>query len=138
MVDIFSYLKDISASMNADTTLIVKVWMTWMSVVFLASLYFVRKFLPARLALMVMMATIAAVLYIWHLTKNIHLFGVAHILFWFPLAVYLLSGVVSKKGRETYKTERPFFIWICLLLATIVISLIFDVRDLYLVMMGVK
>lgn len=109
-----------------------------MAFIFFVSVFFMWRRVPARVVFIAMLATIGSVLYIWQLTKNVHLFGVAHILIWFPLAVYLLAAVLSKKGRERYRPHRAFYIWICLLVATIITSLIFDVRDIYMVMMGTK
>ncbi len=138
MADIFTYLHDIMISMEVETNTATKIWMNWMGLVLFASVIFMWRRAPARFVFVAMLATLAAVLYIWHLTQNVHLFGVAHILIWFPLAVYLWSAVLTKKGQEKYRQYRPFYIWICLLMVTIIISLIFDVRDIYLVMMGLK
>lgn len=138
MGEIATYIQNIYESMESETTLAVQLWMAWMSLIFLASIAFVWKYTPARVVLGAMLATIASVLYIWSLTKIIHLFGVAHILIWFPLAVYLWGAVLSQKGRERYQAHRPFYIWICLLVATIVVSLVFDIRDIYLVMHDAK
>lgn len=138
MADIINYIHDINASMAVETTLLVKIWMNWMALVFFASIFFLWKRKPARLVFGAMLATMAAVLYIWHLTKNVHLFGVAHILIWLPLAAYLWGAVLSRRGRETYKQDRNFYVWIWLLVTTIIVSLIFDVRDIYLVMMDQK
>lgn len=138
MSDILNYIQDINASMMVNTSWPVKIWMVWMTLIFLASILFVRRYGPARLVFMAMLATFAAVLYIWSLTKNIHLFGVAHILIWFPLTGFLWGAVLSKSGREKYKHHKNFYLWISLLVMTMAISLIFDVRDIYMVMMGNK
>lgn len=124
--------------METETTTIVKVWMNWMALVLFASVVFMWKHKPARFVFVAMLATLAVVLYIWHLSKNVHLFGVAHILIWFPLAIYLSAEVLSKKGREFNRPRKAFFTWICLLVATIITSLIFDIRDIYMVIMGTK
>lgn len=138
MGEISTYIQNINAAMASETTLIVQLWMAWMSLVFLASIAFVWKYMPARIVLVAMFATMASVLYIWSLTKNVHLFGVAHLLIWFPLAVYLWGAVLSQKGRARYQSHRAFYIWIWLLVATIVVSFVFDIRDIYLVMHDAK
>jgi len=126
------------ASMDVETNMATKIWMNWMGLVFLVSVFFMWRRMPARITFLAMLATVASVLYIWTLTKNVHLFGVAHLLIWFPLAIYLWFSVLSKKSRDRYQDQRAFFIWVCLLFATIIISLVFDVRDIYLVMMDAK
>ena len=125
---------DILEAMRNQTTLVVQIWMIWMGLIFTASIAFVKNYVPARVAFVAMIATVASVLYIWSLTRNIHLFGVAHILIWFPLLGYLWGAVLSKKGRETYQSHRRFFLWTMLICATIFISLMFDIRDIHLVM----
>jgi len=124
--------------MMTETSLPVQIWMMWMGLLFMASLLFIRKHTAARWVFLAMLATMAAVLYIWSLTKNVHLFGVAHLLIWFPLSLVIWNRVISRKVRAGFVDNRPFFIWACLLFVTILVSLVFDVRDIYLVMMGTK
>ncbi len=131
-------LQAINAAMEIGTTTPVKIWMNWMGLMFLSSIFFVWKHWPARIVFLAMIATVFAVLNIWGQTQNIHLFGVAHILIWTPLAFYIWSQVVSKPKRGISETHRFYFIWAVLLLTTILISLIFDIRDIYLVMKDVK
>lgn len=138
MSNIINHMRDIMASMNMETNTATQIWMLWMGLVFMASVIFIWRRMPARIVFLAMIATVASVLYIWTLTKNVHLFGVAHLLIWFPLAIYLWFSILSKKAREKYREDRTFYMWIWLLCATIIVSLIFDVRDIYLVMMDLK
>lgn len=138
MSEFLAHLQDINAAMETGTTALVKVWMNWMGLIFMASIFFVWKHWPARIAFLALIATGFAVINIWSQTKNVHLFGVAHILIWGPLAVYLWSQVISSKSRAAAQTHKLYFIWAVLLFLTIVISLIFDVRDIYLVMKDLK
>ncbi len=126
-------IQDIMAAMEVGTSGAVKLWMNWMGLIFIAALLFVRKHKAARWALLTMVATIICVSVIWFQTQNIHLFGIAHLLFWAPLALYLWNVVLSKTDNKEHKL---FYVWAVLLFATIIISLIFDVRDIYLVMTG--
>ncbi len=126
------------ASMQVETNTATQIWMTWMGLVFFVSVLFMWRRMPARIVFLAMIATMASVLYIWTLTKNVHLFGVAHLLIWLPLAIYLWVSVLRKKARENYADKRQFYIWVWLLFVTIIVSLIFDVRDIYLVMMDLK
>ena len=137
-MNLFSILTDINAAMDVGTTLPVKIWMGWMSLVFLASAVFMFRHKPARWVFIAMLATMAAVLYIWSLTKNVHLFGVAHILIWFPLSFFIWNNALSQKVREKQKHHKAYYIWAWLIFLTILMSLIFDVRDIYMVMYGLK
>ncbi len=136
-------LDDINAAMEVGTSDAVKVWMNWMSIVFIASLIFVWKYKPARWVLAALIATMIGAVIVWTLTRNIHLLGIVHLIVWLPLAIYLWKSVLSNSAKTSLAEspslyDRSFFIWICLLFATIVISLIFDVRDIFLVMQGMK
>lgn len=136
-------MEEFNAAMMAGTSETVKVWMNWMSTVFLASLIFVWKFKAARFTFLALLLTGVGAVIVWTLTKNIHLLGIVHLVVWFPLAVYLWKTVLSKPTRSELSPNptlysRAFFIWVILLFATIVISLLFDVRDIYLVLTGAK
>ena len=130
--------EEMNAALNAETTQIVKYWMNWMMAVFFASILFVWKHRQARWVLAAILATMVGAVIVWSMTKNVHLFGIVHLVLWAPLAVYLWHTVLSAPARPNTSPHRVFFIWICLLFATILISLVFDVRDIYLVMTGAK
>lgn len=127
-----------SAAMEAGTSDAVKLWMNWMMLVFAASLIFVWKFKPARWVLAAFIATGFVGFGIWSLTQNIHLLGIAHLLLWLPLAVYLWKGVLSGTAKPAWASHKIFFFWVLLVFVTIMISLVFDVRDIFLVMTGAK
>jgi len=138
MGNLLSSFADINSAMETGTSLPVKIWMGWMSLIFLGSVFFLRRYWPARLVFLTMLLTVYGVLNIWSQTKNIHLFGVAHLLFWTPLAGYLWLQVLRRPHRDQFEHDQKFIIWVKLLICTIIISLIFDVRDIYLIINGVK
>lgn len=127
-----------NAAMEAGTSDAVKLWMNWMMLVFAASLIFMWKFKPARWVFAAFLATGFVGFGIWSATQNIHLLGLAHLLLWLPLAVYLWKTVLSSAAKPAWANNKIFFFWICLLFLTIIISLVFDVRDIFLVLTGVK
>ena len=131
-------IEEMMAALMSETTPAVQLWMNWMGLVLLASVIFMWKYRPARWVFAAMIATFICVMVIWKLTENVHLFGIAHLLFWTPLAIYLWKTVLSPVARTDTRAYRIFFIWVILLVATIVISLVFDVRDIYLVFTGQK
>jgi len=81
--------------MRAETTPIVKYWMRWMMFIFFASLAFIPRFKPARWAAAAIPATIGLAALTWLIFKNVHLFGIPHLIVWTPLAVYLWKRVLS-------------------------------------------
>ena len=113
----------------------VHVWMNWMLVMFMSSLLFVWRYVAARYVLgtyLLSMAIGMGVFYIW---PNVHLLGVAHLIAWTPLLVFLLKKEV--RFREM-SFKRLYDMWLMLLSATITISLIFDIRDIILLATGNK
>ena len=136
MNNLSSTISDIGNALQAGTTLPVQLWMAWMALVFMASIFFVRRHFAARLVLVSFFLTAASVLYIWSLTQNIHLFGVAHLWIWLPLGLYLAINVLYKRDRS--KGYSPYYIWVLLMVFTIFTSLAFDIRDIFLVMYGIK
>lgn len=132
-------MDDFSAAIEAGTSETVKLWMNWMTVIFFAAVLFVWKFWSARWALVALLGTMAGALVIWNLWGNIHLLGIAHLLFWTPLAIYLWTRVITR-GAPAFPSlyGKAQWVWTVLLFATIVISLLFDIRDIALVLMGQK
>jgi hypothetical protein len=115
----------------------VKIWVNWMMFIFLAGILFSKQHREARWAVASFIGTMVlamGVFLIWH---NIHLFSLAHLVIWPPLLIYLLRNWQAKE-EDKYRKWGPFKIWLTLLIATILISLPFDARDLILVIIGSK
>ncbi len=131
-------MHDLLAMMRAETTPAVQIWMLWMVVILSASILFVAKHTQARWALLVALMTAVGGFILWRVTNNVHLLGIVHLILWVPLALYLWRRGLSKTARPLTQSYRLFFGWMCLLLTTIVISLVFDIRDLYPIFTGQK
>lgn len=128
-------MEEMNAAMEAAMTPAVKLWVNWMGIISLASIIFVWKHKPARFVLLSLFLIFPLVFVIFKLTHTVHLVGIAHIVFWGPLAFYLIKHVIR---NDDFKLKTPYGIWISLFTLTIVISLVFDVRDVILVMLGLK
>ena len=129
--------------MAAETSDVVRLWMNWMMLIFFTSLAFIAKFKPARWAFVTILATVALALATWAITKNIHLFGIPHLIVWTPLAIYIWKSTLSPSARAAAPAlsdvySKAHVVWLALLFVTILVSLVFDVRDVYLVLTGVK
>jgi len=143
MVDFAAEFEAFNTMMEAETTQAVKMWMNWMALVFIASLIFVWKYKPARFVLLGLLMTVVGGVICWLTLKNVHLLGIVHFVVWLPLAIYLWRKVLSRSAKtnlgETPSTmDRAFFFWVALVFLTILISLVFDARDIYLVLMDQK
>lgn len=110
-------------------------WLNWMGFIMFASVIFVWKHVPARFVLGVFILLIPVGLLIFSLSGSAHLIGIGHLIFWTPLAYYLYNKVITK---EEFKTKTFYGVWVWLVLITIGISLVFDVRDVILVSLGQK
>ena len=128
-------MDELDAAMKAGTTQAVQYWMNWMLLVFAASLFFVRKHKPARIVVTVFISTMPIGFAIWLMTKNVHLLGIAHLILWLPLLVYIYLQVI--KSNE-FEVKSSYGVWVILLAITIFISLVFDIRDVFLVFTGAK
>lgn len=138
MIEDFNAL---DAAMQLGTSNAVKMWINWMGIIFLSSLFFVWKRKPARYVLLAMLLTLPLGFLVWKLSNSIHLIGIAHLILWLPLLIYLYKVEYSKSTSSAARPDRlksSYYIWLSLLILTIVISLIFDVRDIALVLMGQK
>ena len=115
-----------------------QLWIVWVWGMFLTSIFFVKRHIPARWIFAAFLGSIWAVLNVWGQVRNIYLLGVAHLIIWIPLAFYIWDVSLSKKSRSTTNPKSPFDVWMRLLFVTIIIALLFDVRNIYLVIQGLK
>jgi hypothetical protein len=115
----------------------VQLWVNWMTLVFATSLLFVWRHKEARRALLAFLATFGLALAIFSVSPNVHLFAVAHLIFWTPLLAYLIRRW-RRSGDLKYRKWSAYRIWVSLLIGTVAISLAFDVRDVILVALGRK
>jgi CDP-diglyceride synthetase len=129
---------EIINSMNAQMANLpnpVQMWMNWMMLMFLCSILFVWKYKTARWVLASFLLSMPLAMFVYYLTNTVHLLGIVHIIIWLPLLIFIYR--VDLKS-ESFKKMSPYGIWTLLLASTIVISLAFDVRDIYLVSIGNK
>jgi hypothetical protein len=128
-------MEQMEAAILAGTSEAVQIWMNWMMIIFMASLIFVYKHVSARYIFGALVITLPIALFIFDQTGNINFIGIAHIIGWLPLSIYLIKTEIIGKLD---KLKTPYGIYLVLLLDTILISLIFDFRDVALVMLGMK
>ena len=141
-------MTDLMTAMQLQTTPLVQLWMKWMIFIFLLAFIFVKNHAQAQRALLALIGTAFGGYILWTMTENVHLLGIVHVIIWLPLAVYLWISTLSKSARnhdgkadidQYYSIKyKAFFYWVCLLFGTIVICLVFDLRDIMLVMTGQK
>jgi len=128
-------MEEMELAINAATSPAVQMWMNWMFIVFATSIAFVWKYNSARVVLVAFILSLPGAILVFNLTNTVHLIGIVHLLIWGPLAVYLV--IVDLKS-SSFKFASIYGVWITLLIGTIVVSLVFDVRDIILVLLGMK
>lgn len=123
------------AAINAATSSAVKIWMNWMLAIFVLSIVFVWNHKTARVIFGAFLLTLPLAMYIFNITGLVPLLGLAHIIVWVPLAIYL---IIDEVMRHTFEFKTPYGIYVVLLLVTIIISLFFDIRDSIPILLGMK
>jgi len=110
----------------------VQYWMTWMTVVLgLGTLVFSFVRAEARWLFLAMIAALASTMALGMTVGWNKLWGLAHIVFWTPVVIYYIRRwpVVEKRS--------VFGVWFVLALATMIVSLVFDAKDVVEYFMGV-
>jgi surface polysaccharide O-acyltransferase-like enzyme len=107
-------------------------WFNWMTlVIVLMPLLFIRR-PQARVALVCAVALVAVAIPLSRIVGISHFLSLPHLVLWTPLVFYF-SGQL-RRGHISVKS--PFGIWCLLLVATCIISLVFDARDFTRWLMG--
>ena len=101
-------------------------WMAWMRFAFGSALWFALARVEARWALAVGFATLLAGTALAYFIGWGPLWGTVHIILWTPLMIYLYVT------RGPFSFRDAYGLWVRTLIVTIAISLVFDVRDVYL------
>jgi hypothetical protein len=128
-------MEEMDAAINAATSPAVKIWMNWMLAIFVLSLVFIYKHKSARFIFGALALSLPIAVLIFNKTQSVPLIGLAHIIVWIPLAIYLIKAEIIGK---TEKLKTPYGIYLILLLSTLFISLYFDIRDVILIALSMK
>lgn len=101
-------------------------WMTWMRFVFFSSIWFAWKHNDARLTLATGFLSLQAAILVAYFVGWGLLWGITHLVLWTPLLLYVYIN------REPFSSGNAHSLWQRVLIGTIIVSLIFDIRDLIL------
>lgn len=120
-------LKAAVASQSAYTAALpqwVTMWMNWMLVVLaIGSLVFSFFRVEARWLFLAFVLSIIATMALGMTIGWNRLWGVTHLIFWTPVAIYMYRRLPA------INTNSVYGIWYLLALATMIISLAFDAKD---------
>ncbi len=113
----------------------VHLWFRWMTIVSLCFALLARDHEGPRVFIGTILIAIPLAMFIFDFTRNINILGIVHIIVWAPLLVYFYK--YEFRGGD-FNIKTTYGVWLTLLTATITISLLFDFRDVALVLMGYK
>lgn len=103
----------------------VQLWLNWMMVVIvLMPILFIRR-PQGRIAILCSIALIATAMPISRMTGITNLLSLIHLVLWIPLVIYFCRQM--RAGLIPYKSF--FGVWSVTMVASCIISLVFDVRD---------
>ena len=105
----------------------VQLWMRWLNIVFLLGLFFIANHAEARWSLVAYVAAFPVGFLAFCFVRDIRMTGLSHIVFWVPLLIYLIDTIVSDR---TFEMMSLFGLWVSLLVATIFVSVILDIKGL--------
>lgn len=135
MADFMQALQEASAAQDAYVATLpvwVVYWMYWMlGILAVGSLVFSFFRVEARWLLLSFVLTLISTMALGMTVGWNKLWGVTHLVFWTPVVIYYIRRwpFVEKKS--------VFGVWFVLALATMIVSLVFDAKDLVEYLMGV-
>ncbi len=110
-------------------------WSNWMMIVMVSSLFFSWHHKSARVVLLSLPVLMFLAWLVFYQSSDVHLIGVSHLMLWPFLCYYLIKKEILRKG---FQKKSLYGVWVILLVLTMLISLVFDIRDVALVIMGLK
>ena len=114
----------------AETTPLVQVWLNFMTLVLVVGgAVFMFDHTAALLVFLTAIASLVAAIFLFGKFQNIYVLGAAHIPLWGPLVVYIVAAEFA--GGVDF--SQPYYLWLATASLVMTVSLIFDVRDLFLV-----
>ena len=114
----------------AQQPLWLQIWVYWMVITNLAGILFVRGRVEARWVVGAFLVNGVFMSWLNDTQGFTRLLGLSHVIFWTPLAVYLVRHLPSIEART------PFGMWIRVLLITIAVSLVIDYIDVARYLLG--
>jgi hypothetical protein len=104
-------------------------WIVWLGCVNLASLLFLPE-IEARWTLLAFLGGAITMWVLYEIGGYTRLLGLAHVIFWTPLVVYLYRRLGNLVGSPLFEG------WVRVLLASLGVSLVIDYVDVLRYLMG--
>ncbi|MGH1356747.1 MAG: hypothetical protein ACRBBS_16940 [Thalassovita sp.] len=124
-------MKQMLTAVQAETTPLVRAWLNFMTLVLVVGgAVFMFSHTAALLVFLSAIASLLVAIVLFGMFQNIYVLGATHIPLWRPLVAYILATEFS--GGADF--SQPYTVWLAVASLVMVASLIFDMRDLYLVL----
>lgn len=124
-------MKNLPQAVQSQISTPVMIWANFMGLVLVAgSAIFMFSHGAALLVFAATMAAFVIAFALYQFRPNIYVIGIPQLFLWTPLVAYLYRTEFAGGAADF---SQWFAIWLGVALATMVISILFDVRDLYLV-----
>lgn len=124
-------MKQMMLAVQAETTPLVRAWLNFMTLVLVVGgAMFMFSHTAALLIFLSAIASLLAAIVLFGMFQNIYVLGATHIPLWGPLIAYIL--VTEFSGGADF--SQPYTVWLAVASLVMATSLIFDGRDLYLVL----
>ncbi len=124
-------MKQMMQAVQAETTALVRAWLNFMTLVLVVGgAVFMFNHTSALLVFLSAIASLVAAIFLFRKFQNIYVLGATHIPLWGPLVGYIL--ITQLTGGDDF--SQPYTIWLATAALVMLVSLVFDIRDLYLVL----
>lgn len=104
---------------------ILRIWFVWLGLVILVLPFVFIRHRQGRVAVIFSLVFIAIQFPLLHVFGIGYFLSLPHLVLWIPLFIYLSREL--KAGR--IQLHSPFGVWTLIAIATLLVSLVFDIRD---------
>lgn len=124
-------MRNLPKAVQAEASKSVMIWLNYMALLLLVgSALFMFSYTTALIVFLATVISGIGAFALFQFYPNIYVVGIPQLVFWSPLLVYIYA---KEFAGGTADFSQPFIIWLMIASLTMLISLLFDIRDLYLV-----
>lgn len=124
-------MKRMMQAVQAQTTPLVRAWLNFMTLVLVVGgALFMFSHTTALLVFLSALASLVGAIFLFGKFQNIYVLGATHIPLWGPLVTY----IVATEFAPGADFSEAYTLWLTAATLVMAVSLVFDMRDLYLVL----
>jgi hypothetical protein len=124
-------MKNLPKAVQAEVSKPVMAWLNYMgALLMIGSAIFAFSQTTALIILVLTVLSGISAFALFQVYPNIYVVGIPQLVFWTPLLGYIYK---TEFAAGTADFSQPFIIWLAIASLTMAISILLDLRDLYLV-----